>query len=219
MRFICTTQKDCAVTIHLCFRILEIERMETLQEKIFKVVEEQIDIKDFESWLYAERHLSERMDESLILELYSFNYNQIGVKYEFKKLFLSFFDEGKFTNWKIITNLKALSEGCDKPKRILQDFIDLERAGYPYLQRIGYSLYSLEDCEYYGLNKQEMINDIQKEAELLLSEIQIWLQTTSGPDLKNFESKPENMEEILIIVSEDELTNEMETKKWWKFWK
>lgn len=193
--------------------------MESLQKRIFKVIEKQIDIKEFESWLYSKTSLSERMDEDLILELYSFNYNQKGVYYEFRKLFLSFFDEKEFANWKIIANLETLSEGCDVPERILADFYDLGYDDYPYLISIGYNKYELEDCEYYGWSREKMISEIRKEASLLLLEIQEWIQTTSNFDLSQFEPKTKNIDMIPCSVPSDVITNETSSKKWWEFWK
>lgn len=164
--------------------------MEALKERIFKVIEEQIDIKEFEIWLYSKTSLSERMGEDLIFELYSFNYNQRGVGYEFRKLFLSFFDEKEFTDWKIIANLETLSVGCKEPERILADFSDLGYEDYPYLMSIGDYQYQLDDYELYGgWSREKMISEMQKEADELLSEIQEWLMNSSNGDLMNFEPK------------------------------
>lgn len=77
------------------------------------------------------------MGDDLDLELYSFNYNQRGVDYDFRKHFLSFFDEKEFTDWMIIANLETLSMGCKEPERILADFYDLGYGDYPYLSSLG----------------------------------------------------------------------------------
>jgi len=193
--------------------------MESLKERIFKVIEKQIDIKDFERWLYSEKNLSDRMDEGLILELYSFNYNQKGVNYEFRKLFLQFFDEKEFTSWKIIANLKTLEEGCNVPERILADFYDLGYEDHPYLTSIGHTRDGLEDCEYYGWSRERMISEIQKEASQLLLEIQEWLQTAPNFDLSQFEPKTKKTDIIPYSVPTDFTATERGSKKWWEFWK
>ncbi|MER3329806.1 MAG: hypothetical protein RIF34_09540, partial [Candidatus Kapaibacterium sp.] len=169
--------------------------MDELKERIFKVIERQIGIKEFENWLYSDENLATRMDEDLVFELYSFNYNQRGVDYEFRKLFLSFFYDKEFTEWKIIANLETLSVGCKEPERILADFYDLGYDDYPYLSSLGYNKYELEDCEYYGWSREKMISEIQKEAKQLLLEVQEWFLISSNTDLSKFEpnSKKTNM--------------------------
>lgn len=195
--------------------------MEVLKERIFKVIERQIDVKEFESWLYSETSLAERMDDDLIFELYSFNYNQRGVDYEFRKLFLSFFDEKEFTDWKIIANLETLSEGCKEPERILADldFYDLGYDDYSYLSRLGYNQYELEDCEYYGWSREKMILEIGKEAKQLLIEIQEWLSTTSNTDLSKFEPKTKKIDMVPNSIPNNVIEPQNNSIKWWEFWK
>ncbi len=193
--------------------------MEALKERIFKVIERQIDIKEFESWLYSETSLAEKMDDDLILELYSFNYNQRGVDYEFRKLFLSFFDEKEFTDWKIIANLETLSVGCKDPERILADFYDLGYDDYPYLSSLGYNQYELEDCEYYGWSREKMILEIGKEAKQLLLEIQEWLLTSSNTDLCRFEPKTKKIDMVPNSIPNNVIAPQNDSIKWWEFWK
>lgn len=193
--------------------------MEDLRERIFKVIEKQIDMKDFENWLYSNIQLSERMDEELILQLYSFNYNQQRVDYEFRKLFLSFFDEREFTDWKIIANLQTLSEGCKEPERILADFYDWGYKNYPYLTSIGYNKYELEDCAYFNRSREQMINEIQEEASQLLAEIKDWLRITANVDLSEFKPKTKKIDMVPFNISENVITIDNTSKKWWEFWK
>lgn len=58
-----------------------------LKLKVFEVVEDQLPLKEFEEWLYGREDLSDRMNEDIILELYSFNYNNRDARYEFKSTF------------------------------------------------------------------------------------------------------------------------------------
>jgi len=186
--------------------------------RIFKVIEKQTEIKEFEKWLYSEETLVDQMDNELILELYSFNYNQRGVDYEFSKLFLSFFDEKEFIDWKIIANLETLSERCNTPERILGDFYDLIDV-YSFLTSVGYHPYELEDCEYFGRSRSEMIAEIQNEAKQLLLEIQEWLLTSSNKDLRYFVPKPKKTEATPYHVPMNVIIPEISTTRWWEFWK
>jgi len=135
----------------------------------------------------------------MILELFDFNYNQIGVDYEFKKLFLSYFDEKDFLNWKIVTNLETLVAGCSEPERIVNDFYNLAEAddNYSFLSVLGYTRYDLEEGEYYGKSKLEVLHDIQIESEELLTEIKEWLNKTCNVDLSCFEDKRKETLEVV----------------------
>lgn len=193
--------------------------METLKENIYKVVEKEIKINEFENWLYTESNLVDRMDEDIVFELFNFNYKQRGVDYEFEKLFLSFFDEKNFINWKIVANLKTLSEGCKQPERILSDFYELGYNGYSFLSCIGYNQYELEDCEFYGWSREELINEIQKEANQLVVEIKGCFESNWNFDLSQFQPKIRKIDMIHYHALKDVVVIEAFSVKWWRFWK
>ena len=82
--------------------------MENLKNKIFRTIEKEIELQEFEEWLYKQNDLSERMDEDLVLELFSFNYNQKGANYEFNRKFIEYYNQEEFTNWKILSHAQEL---------------------------------------------------------------------------------------------------------------
>ena len=47
-----------------------------LKKMIFMTIEDHLSLKEFESCLYSQEDLSDKMSEDLILELFTFNYNQ-----------------------------------------------------------------------------------------------------------------------------------------------
>ncbi len=193
--------------------------MEALKERTFKVIERQIEIKEFENWLYSETCLAERMDDDLILELYSFNYNQRGVDYEFRKLFLSFFNKKEFTDWKIIANLEMLRKGSDESERILWSFNDLTEEGYSFLSHLGYSVYDLEESEYLGWDRQKLLEIIREESAQLLEELNDWIRVSQSSDLKDFKSKFAKSHIALPVqigLSDPKIDT---PNKWWEFWK
>lgn len=197
--------------------------MEPLKKKIFKVIEQQIPIKEFESWLYNQQALAGRMDEDLILELFSFNYNQKDVHYEFKRKLLPYFDQNEFIQWKVVNNLTTLSKGCTAPMRILEDFYWLSEEGRcTFLWRMACMMYELEDAEYalevgessYYRSKQEILNDIQREAQELLQGLLKWLEAKPDEDIKNFVYDEEATEKVA-----EEKAPQVQLRKWWQFWK
>lgn len=193
--------------------------MESLKNMIFSTIEKEIELKEFEQWLYRQEDLSFRMDEELILELYSFNYNQRGAGYEFNSRFIKYFDKEEFTNWKILTNLKMLGEGCKDPERILDDFKYLSEEGYSFLSHLGYAVYDLEECEYLGWDRPQLLEIIRDESIQLLKEIIDWLQEAPNNKLMDFKSKCQKSYITLPVKVAARPTNITQSKKWWKFWK
>ena len=142
---------------------------ETLKQKVFMAIEEQLPLKEFEAWLYKQHDLSEMMGIDLILSLFSFNYNQRGAQYEFKGTFLKYFDRQEFILWKVKANLLDLIEGKETRDRILHEFYSLSYE-YPFLQSIGYYMYSLEDIGYYR-NISAALKELNEDAAQLLQNI------------------------------------------------
>ncbi|MDN5214955.1 hypothetical protein QQ020_22940 [Fulvivirgaceae bacterium BMA12] len=193
--------------------------MELLKEKIFQVIEEQLGIKEFEDWLYQQNDLAEMMDQDLILELFSFNYNQNAANYIFKNSLLPYFDQEEFANWKIMANLNDLVIGRGNTERILADFNDMSLEEYPFLTDLGYYRFYFEDCEYTGRSREGLQKDLQMEAESLLGEIQEFQVMDSAFDLKNFVSKQQLIENLKYNNAVNQIISSGNGKKWWEFWK
>lgn len=193
--------------------------MENLKNKIFRTIEKEIELQEFEEWLYKQNDLSERMDEDLVLELFSFNYNQKGANYEFNRKFIEYYNQEEFTNWKILANLKMLQNGCSKPERILWDFRDLSEDGYSFLNHLGYAVFDLEESEYLGWDRQKLLDIIHIEASQLLEELSDWTQKSKSKDLIEFKSKFKKSYIALPTWSEVKRRNTVKSKKWWEFWK
>ena len=193
--------------------------MELLKEKVFQVIEEQVGIKEFENWLYQQSDLAEMMDQDLILELFSFNYNQNAANYIFKNSFLPYFDQEEFANWKIMANLNDLVIGKGNTERILADFNDMSLEEYPFLTDLGYYRFYFEDCDYTGRSREALQKDLQMEAESLLGEIQESQVMDSAFDLKNFVSKQQLIENLKYDNPVSQINSSGNRKKWWEFWK
>lgn len=192
--------------------------MEDLKVRIFRTIEKEIELKEFEHWLYKQSELSDRMDEDLILELFSFNYNQRGANYEFENRFLTYFDREEFTNWKIVANLKTLGEGCKEPERILSDFKDLSENGYSFLSHLGYAIYDLEECEFFGWDRPALIDVVRDESNQLLNELNDWLKNGPSKRLEDFTPKYQKLNITLPVRNRSQINSKKPTK-WWEFWK
>ncbi len=183
-----------------------------LKKMIFMTIEDHLSLKEFESWLYSQEVLLNKLNQGFILELFTFNYNQKGAKYEFKNTFLRYFEMEEFMLWKIKTNLQDLIDGRETRDRILNDFYWIGHDEVPCIQGLEYYVYELEDTDYYGMGKQTVIESLKKEAAELLQEICV-------EESKNTEFKISLFKRMPRFVFSAEVTNANNSKEWWKFWK
>lgn len=184
-----------------------------LKENVFKVLEDQMSLEDFERWLYDSEELQNLMTEDVVLDAYTLNYKQRDAKYQFKKAIFKYFDEDEFLLWKVKSNLRDLIANRNDRDRILYDFYYLGYDGYTFLQSIGYYMYQIEDIEYYGNNLEAVLIELRRDSEDLLREIEKqesrWLSGENpGFRLRDYRECDKLADQPLVI-----------TKKWWKFWR
>jgi hypothetical protein len=183
-----------------------------LQKRVFMTIEEHLSLKEFESWLYSQENLLNNLNQDFILELFTFNYNQKGAKYEFKSTFLRYFEKEEFMLWKVKTNLQDLIDGRETRDRILNDFYWIGYDEVPCIQGLGYYMYDFEDARYYRGEEQSIIESLKKEAAELLQEI-------IAEESKNSEFKISSFKRVPHLEFSAEVTTANNSKEWWKFWK
>jgi hypothetical protein len=189
------------------------EILRDFKENVFKVVEDQMSLEEFEKWIYDSEALQNLMTEDVVLGAYTINYKLRDAKSQFKKALLVYFDEDEFLLWKVKANLRDLISNRNDRGRILNDFHHLGYDGYSFLLPIGYYGYRIEDIQYFGTNLEDVLIDLRSDCLDLLRKIeQQELQWLSG---KNSVFRLENYRE------QDQLENQpLEiSNKWWKFWR
>lgn len=174
-----------------------------LKKMVFKTIEDHLTLKEFETWLYDREDLSNQMGEDLILELFTFNYNQNGAKYEFKSTFLKYFEKEEFMLWKVKTNLQDLIDGRETRDRILDDFYSIGYDEVPCIQGLGYYMYRFMDA--FDDEKQSIVESLKMDARELLCEI--LEEENKGNEFK-----------ISIFKRTPKLNLRVGPKKWWKVW-
>jgi hypothetical protein len=183
-----------------------------IKSMIFMTIEDHLSLKEFESWLYSQEVLLGRLNQDYILELFTFNYNQKGAKYEFRSIFLKYFEREEFMLWKVKTNLQDLIDGRETRDRILNDFYSIGYDEVPCIQGLGYYMYEIEDADYYRMGKHAVIESLKKEAAELLQEI-------IAEESKNSEFKISLFKRVPRLEFSTEVTTGDNSKEWWEFWK
>jgi hypothetical protein len=159
--------------------------MMVLQEfklNIFRVIENQLSLRDFETWLYAQGELAERMDEDVIYEAFCFNYGSHRAKVEFKSLLLPYFDQDEFLLWKIKANMKDIIEGRSTAERIIYECYGGLSRDLTFLYSIGWHAEELECMEFTKRTRSEILEGAKDSAADLLN--QILRQEKENPDFK-----------------------------------
>jgi len=73
-----------------------------MEEVLFKYLDNQIETKELEKWVYEESSLEAKVGEENYLNLISFDYNQDDSQHELQKLILeNIINENEFVRWKI----------------------------------------------------------------------------------------------------------------------
>lgn len=186
------------------------DRLEELKIKVFSAIEEQWPLTAFEVWLYAQEDLADQMNDSLILELFEFNYRQNGALFVFRDVMLRHYNRKDFLLWKVKANLQDLIDGKDSRDRILHDFLRLSYNDIPILTKLGYYAYYFEDLEYADQTKNGIIQEIKEEATALLSVINTQHVKNPQFDICDFER---NNSELQVLG----YTRPLPGTKWWQF--
>jgi hypothetical protein len=185
-----------------------------MKENIFLATEGQMSLKDFESWLYANDTLSNQMNESVVLEVYAFNYNQKDAQARFSSALLPYFDRDEFLLWKITLNLKEIIEGRDSVDRILSEFARLADEELPFLYDLAYYRFFLDE-EWF--NRDAMIAKLKRNANELLVEI---AAESKDPQFKVSSFVRESTSEPAWATNDVEIVKGASSqKKWWEFWR
>ncbi len=186
------------------------DRLEELKIKVFGVIEEQWPLAAFETWLYAQEDLADQMNDSLILELFAFNYRQEGALFVFRDVMLRHYNRNEFLLWKVKANLQDLIDGKDSRDRILHDFLRLSYNDIPILNKLGYYAYYFEDLEYTGRSENGIIQEMKAEATALLRVINTQQAKNLHFDICDFERYNTELHELGY-------TRPLLGKKWWQF--
>jgi len=157
-----------------------------LKVNVFKVLEDHMSIKDFETWLFASRDFSGFMEDPFVLAVHSFNYKQPDAKYEFRKVIYQFLDEDEFVLWKVKANLADLAADRNDMRRMLNDFQELANNGYTFLQRIANYLTQMEEIDYFRNNPEGLLIELRNESEILLRGIERQEREKAGFRLKDY---------------------------------
>ncbi|MCD9016420.1 hypothetical protein [Parachryseolinea silvisoli] len=155
---------------------------EEFKQNVFRVVEDQLPLADFEAWLYVQSELAEQMHIDAIYEAFCFHYGKRNANVEFTNTLLPYFDQDEFLLWKVKANLQDVIEGKPTTERILYEWYRTYDDKLGFLNSLGWYVSELECMEFTGLKRNEILDEAKESAADLLD--QILRQEKGNPDFK-----------------------------------
>ncbi len=108
-----------------------------LEMCFFKVMKGDINVLDFEQWLYSDKELESLFSADDYLNLISLNYKAAGAKNALWNVLAKHVDLGKFETFKLLEQLEEAKQRSARLPYLLMAFYNLYCNGYYFLQDLG----------------------------------------------------------------------------------
>jgi len=199
---------------------------------IYKLIAREIEIKEFEQWVYSEKDLESLLCSDEYLDLTSLSYKQSSSLYEAEKILKPHIDIGKYYEWYLRRVLQKVINHPSDAHKYIEKCYDMYCDGYGFLDNLGlgyglavavppseYSADSWDNLESPEQKKlvESFYPSVREEAEKVIN----WLDTgkivLTGHDgelqgIQYTDSRtPEEKDPTAYKVATP-------TKKWWKLW-
>ncbi|GDY27759.1 hypothetical protein AHAT_36490 [Agarivorans sp. Toyoura001] len=191
--------------------------MNPVELVFFKLVSHEIELSEFEKWVYSESKLEETLNSDDYLELISINYKIPSGLYEAEKVLSNYFSMGKYYEWNIRNILQKITDKPTDVQKYIEQCYDLYCDGFDFMDNLGlgYGLgitcpdqYNEKVDDYYP----QILGEVEKVLEWL-DNGKIVITGHSG-EYQGIEYEDNRS------VEEKEPTGYkvQESKKWWQFW-
>lgn len=191
--------------------------MNPIELVFYKLVSHEIELSDFEKWVYSESELEQTLKPDDYLEIISINYKTPSGLYEAEKVLSNYFSMGKYYEWNIRNILQKI---VDKPRDVhkyIEQCYDLYCDGFNFLDNLGlgYGLgltcpdsFNEKVDDYYP----QILDEVKKVVDWLDSgKIVITGHSGEYQGIEYDDSRsPEEKEPTGYKIQK--------VKKWWQFW-
>ncbi len=157
--------------------------MNIFEEKTYKLISREVEISDFEKWIYSEKKLEKLLTYDDYLELISLSYTTPSTLYEAEKILKKYIKIEKYHEWYLRKILQKIIERPSNVYKYISQTYDMYCDGYYFLENlgIGYGLsievpsssYSVQTWEELEPIEQKVLvssyyPSVQKEAEKVI---------------------------------------------------
>ncbi|CAM4188501.1 hypothetical protein [Pseudoalteromonas byunsanensis] len=191
--------------------------MHPVELTFYKLVSKEIELSDFENWVYTETTLEQTLNSDDYLEIISINYKTPSGLYEAQKVLSKYFSMGKYYEWSIRNILHKIIAKPDDVHKYIEQCYDLYCEGFGFMDNLGlgYGL-GLTCPDGFNDKVEEFYPHITEEAERVL----LWLDTGKiiitghSGEYQGIEyddnRSPKEKEPTGYKIQK--------SKKWWQFW-
>lgn len=202
---------------------------QNIKERFYKTINGDVQLEEFEQWLYADKMLESLLAPEDYLELISLNYKTSSSKYELWKLLKKYVDIGEFETYKMLGLLREAQQKSDRLPYILMEFYDLYCKGYSFLHDLGLGIglavevpsvnnTTADTWDELTIEQQkDLLNSFSPQLEECIEQVIYWLETKkiilSGEqdeighfEYKDLRSEDERKSKLWVTVLEDKTT-------------
>lgn len=104
---------------------------------IYKLISREIEIKEFEQWVYSEKDLESLLSSDEYLDLISLGYKQPSSLYEAEKILKPHIDIGMYYEWYLRRVLQKVIEHPIDAHKYIEQCYDMYCDGYGFLDNLG----------------------------------------------------------------------------------
>ena len=191
--------------------------MNPIELVFYKLVSQEIELSEFENWVYSESALEQVLNSDDYLNIISINYKTPSGLYEAQKVLSNYFSMGKYYEWSIRNILGKIIERPNNVPKYIEQCYDLYCDGFGFMDNLGLG-YGL------GLTCTDSIDDKVDEYYPRIideaSRVMEWLDTGKIV-ITGHSGEYQGVE-----YEDNRIKNEIEPtaykiqklKKWWQFW-
>jgi len=138
----------------------------------YKLVAHEIELLEFEKWVYSETQLEEILSPDDYIEVISINYTTPSGLYEAEKILSSYFSMGKYYEWNIRNILQKIAEKPSDVQKYIEQCYDLYCDGFGFMDNLGLGYGLGITCSDYYIEKvddyyPQILGEVDKVAEWL----------------------------------------------------
>jgi len=162
--------------------------LNNFEEKTYKLISREVEISNFEKWVYTEKELENLLTYDDYLELISLSYTTPSTLYEAEKILKKYIKIEKYHEWYLRRNLQKIIERQDNVHKYISQTYDMYCNGYYFLENLGlgyglsievppsyYNAQSWEDLKY--LEQERLINSFYPAIRQEAKRVIYWLDS------------------------------------------
>ena len=199
---------------------------------IYKLIAREIEINDFEQWVYSEKDLESLLSSDEYLDLISLSYKQPSSLYEAEKILKRHINVGKYYEWNLRRIIQKVIDRPTDAHKYIEQCYDMYCDGYGFLDNLGlgYGLSITVPPSDYGAStwdkletpeQKKLIENfypgVREEAERVIN----WLDTNKIV-LTGHDGDYQGIQYTDSRTAEEKEPTGYKvatpTKKWWQFW-